>query len=186
MSNRAAYQAEKQIKEFEEKLIELYKHMGSINCRLGILLDLIRKSRGKSGKKIIEHIINCAGSLSQAELVVVYRYQKKENSFYHLACNAANKKNCRNTINVKKHLFLYSLIKKKIHLQGFFKKGLFRKNEGRQSGYFLFLPLVIKNSLKGIILIGFQKEMAITTQDLSFYEAFAIQSSYMLENSSII
>jgi PAS domain S-box-containing protein len=167
----------------EERLLESYKHLGIINRKVAILLDLNKLRGGKGVDDITQFIVNSALKLSQAKSVSFYEYSK-DGDLFKLRCAAGHgaSHKSRSPIHARQCPILLPLVKKRIRVQGAFtQEQMACFNNRNTSKYNLFLPLIVKNHLRGCMQFEFSKRTFITTQELDFYEAFATQASAALE-----
>lgn len=172
----------------EKQLLESYKHLGTINRQISILLDLYARSGGKNTQEILEYIAKSAYNLSQADSIKFFRYSKSDESFVSLPIgNDREFKNNTFRIPIKKHPFLKPLIEKKIRVQNSFVKDLHGEFIPSKNAikYFLFLPILSGKQLRGSVLFCFSDRESITPQELDFFEAFAAQASLVLKNLEI-
>lgn len=175
---------ERYVRELEKKLIESYKHLGTINRRISILLDLIKR-KNASSKQVIDFIINSSAIFSKTEISALFKYNQKEKSFYLITCSkdCPIKKRGGYPLSTQEFPFLLKLINSKIRVQGKIGSKLVKKMPCTdQFRYYLFLPLAIDGHLKGTLFLGFPKKEALNTSDIDFYEAFAAQAAFVLNN----
>ncbi len=168
----------------EERLLESYKHLGIINRKVAILLDLNKLHGGKDSSHIMQFIVNSAHKLSQARSVSFYEYSRA-NEVLKLR-SLAGKSTSRNPeiILPKRCASLQQMVKKKTRVQGAFQSenGDWSCHHPEKSdSYHLFMPIVIRNQFRGCIHFEFGKRSFVTTQELDLYEAFAANTAIALE-----
>ncbi|MFA6161239.1 MAG: PAS domain S-box protein [Patescibacteria group bacterium] len=167
----------------EERLFDSYKHLGVINRKVSILLDMNKMNGYKETNEITQYIVRSALKLSQAKTVSFYEYRRHDNSLnlLHSAGYSVSMKN-KSSIDATGCTPLTPLVKNKTRVQGAFTAdqmpGFYGMSAER---YNLFLPLTSKSQLKGCIHFEFAKKKFITTQELDFYEAFAALASSAMD-----
>ena len=171
------------IEHLEEKLAESYKHLGIINRQVSILLDLNKKRRTDS-LELLKFITNSSVNLSKANISLLFKYdsQKKMMDLLSITQAPGNKKKSIPAFCPDKHKFLAEFIRKKKLVQGRFSP------EDMENGlaktgckYFASFPLMTGKKLMGMLMLGFSHKECLSTQELEFFEAFATQSSFVLE-----
>jgi|GEM_PF-6089992 len=178
-------EAEKDRLTAEQKLLESYKYLGSINRQISILLDLNKNQGEKNEKEIVDYIINSAYNLSQAKAVGLYKYDRKKNILISLSPPENKAKEKR--LSVQKYPLLEPLLEKCCRTQGTKEDKFIREIAPElKIKYFLLLPLGVDNSVKGVLFLGFSDREFVTTQELDFFEAFASQASFILQNLNIL
>jgi PAS domain S-box-containing protein len=172
----------------EEKLIESYKHLGVINRQVSILLDLNKQSGGKQKHQIIDYILNSATDISGAKISNIYSFNPEEKVFNLLASSRISfpMERKKYTICLKKFPQLKRLVKEKTRFQSAFSDEIGEKLKiNEKINYFIFLPLIANDEIKGAIMLGFTHKDSITTQELDFYEAFATQAAFIMNNIKV-
>ncbi|EKE11240.1 MAG: hypothetical protein ACD_15C00113G0005 [uncultured bacterium] len=176
-------------KIIETQLTESYKHLGLINRKISLLLELgkIPKSK-KHRQKIIDHILNLAMSVANAP--TGYLYGSKGRGTFNLLSYRGIKEDQKESINVittKTVGLIKHLIKEKVLISGDIKRyeaellALDNKLE-----YFVTLPLSKGTSLGGFIFLGFDKKKNVETQDLEFLDVFAMHASSALVKAGVL
>lgn len=164
----------------EQKLIESYKHMGSINRQIAILLEMGNQTENSKESELMGHIINSAQSLSGAKFVGIYKYHKKGRIFSCLNANPKNHKMC-NLETAKSPINTYDLVHKKIRTQGIMSAKEKREN-GINFTYYILKPIETTKGLWGALMLGFSStKNIITSQELDFYQVFVAQAGIALE-----
>jgi putative methionine-R-sulfoxide reductase with GAF domain len=77
-------------KKAEEQLIESYKHLGSTNRKISLLLDLECRGKKRRKREVAEYILSSAINLSQASSGTIYRIEN--DNCFHLTLFDPNKK----------------------------------------------------------------------------------------------
>ncbi|MDQ1283969.1 MAG: hypothetical protein QG620_317 [Patescibacteria group bacterium] len=175
-------------KKSEDRLIESYRHVGTINRKISFLLDLERHVRRKKKKELAFYILYSAMSFSEADIGLIY-LRDKSGEFRLLCAEGASAKNKKNMgkISSKKCQMMKTLIREKSVTKGYFKKNdLTWANPDKKLRYFLALPLKSEKKLKGFIFLGFKDKSGMESHELEFYEVFAIHASMALSNAGVL
>jgi GAF domain-containing protein len=174
--------------KMETTLLESYKHLGVINRQISILLELNKRSGGKNTQEILSFVMNSLQNVTQAQVVGFYNYIEKEKSFTLIASLGMKQEmsSKMDILDCSQLTFLSHLIKKKSRVQLDIERDE-TKILGIRSNlrYILFVPLIINRKAEGALFIGFSNRDFITTQELEFYDAFAAQTSFVLQNFDI-
>jgi len=177
-------------KMMEKKLLGSYKHLAVINRQISILLDLNRRTGGKSVNEIIDFVLESALSLTGCLTVSLYKINGEN---YENISSYSNKKFDRLVLNslkkgdLKTFDDIISLGERKHVISERFsdleksKIGLTKKNHD-----LLILPLKSDGKVRGLIVMVFENIHSLTTQELGFYEAFAMQAYIVLKSINII
>lgn len=174
-------------KETEKELIEYYKHLGSINRRISLLLDLNKYLYRRKRKEIFGYILDSAVSLSGATVGVLY-FRSKDN-FYSVQANGvghAHRKRIR-VINAESCGFLRRFLAEKILLRGSvreFELGVLDLEEDR--GYFIALPFVVSRQLKGFLFLSFPDRIGMDSQEVEFLDVFSTNATLALFNAGAL
>ncbi|MBD3244934.1 MAG: PAS domain S-box protein [Candidatus Moranbacteria bacterium] len=176
----------KRIKD-RKKILDYFKYLGVLNRRVSILLGMSKVKNSKNRKAIYDLITNSAKSISQIHDCLLYDYDKTRNKFYLLS--AYKQKDHKRLKAVKSLLhnsydFLPKLIKnkKRIQLTNQEADELKDFKYHKKINYFLVLPLLNRNKLMGFMMLSFGRKKSLTTQELEFFEVFALHSSMMIMN----
>jgi len=172
----------------EKQLVKSYQHLGLINRKISVLLDLEKGQRDK--KNLGEYILKTAVTLSRADLGLLYKYDPKGN-FALLASRGIGKGFDEEIkfFNGESHKFLKPLIarQKKIEARSdIFDLGCF--NIDGKIRCYLIIPLSKKKTgrLKGAIFLGFRNEKKLFEQELEFYDVFERHASSALFHARIL
>jgi PAS domain S-box-containing protein len=171
-------------KKLEQRLIESYKHLGNVNRRISVLLDLVQSGR-QDKKKILKYILQSALNISNAVQVIYYR----RISGYHYALESAIKLNIQEkkslqVINIKKLIRLAYSNQRNYRVNGFLQHQIqpIFNNKARYK-YYLTLPFFKKNTLRGMLFLGFSQKPNLSHQEYDFYDLFSFHASVALNNA---
>lgn len=174
------------IRHLEEKLSESYRHLGIINRQVSILLTL-NKKRPEDGTGLCRFITNSAINVSKANTAVLFRYDANQKEFHLLSVSGeTDKKKSPLSLRLREdeHEIFGLVVKKKALSQGKIDKndptGSLRKFFCR---HYVIFPLIIRKKIRGILFLGFKSKECLSSQELEFFEAFATQSSFVLEKA---
>jgi len=182
--NRAASK-----KILETQLADSYKHLGLINRKISLLLELGKFPKSKKYRQdVIDHILNLAMNISKAPTGYLYGSQKK-GKFGLLSYKGIEEeqKEKIKVITSQTVGLLTHLIKEKKLISGDIKRYeaellvLDNKLE-----YFVTLPLSKGTALGGFIFLGFNKKTSVDTQDMEFLDVFAMHASNALVKAGIL
>lgn len=171
-------------KQMMDRLTESYKHLGNINRKLSLILDLDRQLQEKNSKEALQYIISVANSISRAFFISLYKIGKNGQSRL-LVSTESNKQTERTlkTLSPENTGIFSTLSATKKILHGStddYDLGLFSENPKLR--YFIAIPL-IKNkadTFRGFLFFGFTEKQRLSTQELDFYEVFAHQIASFL------
>lgn len=176
-------------KKIEGQLTDSYKHLGTINRKISLLLELAQFPKSKRNPQaVLDHILNLAMSISNAPMG--YLYGSKGRGRFNLlsskGCEEEHKKKI-SVITSRTVGLLRHLLKEKSLISGDIKRyegellALDNKLE-----YFVTLPLSKGAALGGFIFLGFNKKHDIGTQDLEFLDVFAMHASNALMKAGVL
>jgi GAF domain-containing protein len=180
------------IKKTHEKtqkdLVESYQHLGFINRKISVLLDLDKNTRNK--KNAGSYVLKTAISLSQADVGLLYKTDPQGN--YNLVASDGIGNNIDEKIklfNGASYKFLQPLIKKQTKLEirsDIYNLGCFSLND--QVRCYLIIPLSMKKTrmLKGAIFLGYINDKKLFEQELEFYDVFERHASAALFNARVL
>jgi len=174
-------------KELEKKLVEAYRHLGSINREISVLLDLEKISK-KNKKGIIRYILNAITNISGAKAAILYRSEKRSNMRLFSALKIKGRNRIEiNSISDSSSIIFARLIKEKYLVSGScWQKGFNWLNENNKIKHFMLLPMIYKKIIKGTIFLGFSEKKTITTQEMEFYDLFSFHASFALVKGRIL
>lgn len=177
-------------KKLTDKVVDSYKYLGVINRKVSILLNMSKESDIGQKEKILDFVTKSAINLSQADVCLIYKYQKSEKKFHLISDYGVLKKENKEKIKLipeNSIPLLRNFLINRTRIQGTKKEYDFRRYDlDRRIRYFLILPILDRNELKGGIYIGFFKKNSINTQELYFYDVFAVHTSLILKEAGII
>ncbi|MBD3245334.1 MAG: PAS domain S-box protein [Candidatus Moranbacteria bacterium] len=171
----------------EKRLLESYKHLGVINRKLAILLNL-KVDESKNKKKVYKFILTSAYEISGADYCAIYQFDKENKKFIQLIRERPVKNENDNIpsyflIKPKTPDYLKDFVKNKVRIQGFsadYSLKMFCNQDKLKQ--FILLPLISKGELSGCLFFGFRKKEAFSTQDLYFFDVFCAQTANILED----
>lgn len=173
----------------EKQLAESYKHLGLINRKITLLLELGNFPKSKKYRQqIIDHILNLAMSISNAPTGYLYGSMKK-GKFDLLSYKGIKKEQKENIKVITAHAV--GLLKHLIKERGI-TRGDIRQYEAdllmldNKLEYFVTLPLSKGTDLGGFIFLGFNKKKSLATQDLEFLDVFAMHASNALARAGVL
>lgn len=169
----------------EEDLVDSYKHLGFINRRVSLLLDINRHYYKKRKKEVLGYILDSAVNLSRADVGIIYF--KFDDGFHSLMhWGLVGERGLRfiqgGDLNLPEHL-----AKDRSLVKGFPDEyGFENLNFSGSLKYFMALPFFIKQDLKGFLFLGFKRRKSLDTQEIDFYNAFSVSVTLALINAGII
>jgi len=172
----------------ERQLVKSYQHLGLINRKISVLLDLGKNYKDK--KNLGNYILKTAISLSQADLGLLYKYDSKGN-FALLSSRGVGKKIDEEIkfFNSESHKFLKPVVERQKKLEvrpEMYDLGCFNINDRVRC--YLIIPLSKMKSgrLKGAIFLGYLDEKKLYEQELEFYDVFERHASAALFNAKVL
>lgn len=178
-----------QNKRWADRIIHLYRHLGVINRKVAILLNLQENQHHQSREKIFEFITKSALELSHAKVAILFGFDKKNNKLRSLSSSGNHnieKPDKLKIFSPDSLSFFKKFIREKIRMQLTHNECDAKKlglNEAVK--YFLLLPIIVADDLKGILMIGSTHGETLSTQELNFYDIFAIHTSIMLKDMNL-
>lgn len=176
-------------KILESQLADSYKHLGLINRKISLLLELGKFPKSKKHRQdVIDHVLNLAMSISKAPTGYLYG-SKVRGKFSLLSCKGLTEEEKEKIKVITSHTvgLLKHLIKEKALISGDIKRyeaellALDNKLE-----YFVTLPLSRGVKLGGFIFLGFDKKKSVDAQDLEFLDVFAMHASNALAKIGVL
>lgn len=176
-------------KKTEELLMESYKHLGLVNRKISLLLELENHSQSKKNKQeIIEYILSSLLSLSYAKTGLLYLAVGK-NHFNLVSSIGLEKENKVNLqiVNESSANFISKLAREGKRVNGscdLVDFGFFNSNTA--FSYCVALPILSGKICKGFLFLGFIDRKSMDMQELEFLDVFAKHVSSALANSDIL
>lgn len=176
-------------KKIEEQLLESYKHLGLVNRKISLLLEMENHSQSKENKQeIVEYILSSLLNLSYAKIGLLYLAVGK-NHFNLISSAGLEKEKLVNlqVVNESNAKFISQLVAKGKRVNGscdLVDAGCFKI--GFAFSYFVALPILSGNVCKGFLFLGFTDRKSMDVQELEFLDVFAKHVSSALTNSSIL
>ena len=177
-------------KRIEDQLVESYNHLGVINRKISLLLEMQKhphSNRKKDLQDISDYILSSAISLSRAQAGFLYRYEKNEFNLVSLKGFEKEKAADLTRISSQKIAFAEKIIKEKVRVNGSCEladPGCF--NEANLFSYFIALPLVKENRAGGFIFLGFSGIKSMDPQELEFLDVFAMHAASALSDAGLL
>ena len=177
------------LQKSQEQLIESYKHLGLINRKISLLLELEKQQRGHKKLEVARYILGSAINLARADAGLLYGYAEK-NKYFELLTHKGMvrwKQGEAKKIELKKCPLLEDFIKDPVRMQGLPEEkdmGCMPLAEGAK--YFLLLPLLKNGKAKGFILLEFFSRKTMEAQELEFFDIFSMHASSALANVDIL
>lgn len=183
-----ALRVKKSREKAEEQLVESYRHLGIINRKISLLLDLEQHGTKKNKKDVAQYIMDSAVNLSRASVGAIYRLE--ENKHFCLLAQYgmtnAQKKRVRK-IHCRDCGTLRFLIKQKRMIKGMPKEhGLGKLNFENKLKYFVMLPLGLEKKPSGFLFLGFTDRKSMDSQELEFLNVFSVHTSSALFSAGIL
>lgn len=173
----------------ELQLSDSYKHLGTINRKISLLLELDKYPKSKKDKqKAIDHILNLAMNISEAPTGYLYssKGRGKFNLLAHRGLTEQEKEKIK-VISSRSVGLLRYLLKKKSIISGDIKRYEAKLlTLDNKLDYFIKLPLAKGRALGGFIFLGFNKKENVDAQDLEFLDVFATHASVALINAGVL
>lgn len=182
-------EANRQLEQDKEQLIEFYKYAGTANRKISILLDLYKAPFGKRNRQgILRYITSTILNISRASVAFLYGYDKNQKSFNLLNAQSGESGDKSNdgSISAKSKVFLEAFRRNPRRIYGRIEKNYREIFQGENKlKYFMALPLENDKKLTGLIFLGFRNKRSISPQDFEFYDIFSIIVSQALASGYI-
>lgn len=173
----------------QARLIESYKHLGTINRKIPLLLELDKHGKHGRKKEISQYILNSAVNISQAKAGFLYRLEEGE-EFYLLASSGISDREKKDFKAIRNKE--YKILKKILNEKGKASEisggpAFSRLNLNGNLKCFVVLPLKKRrdNKLKGFLLLGFTNVQCMDSQELEFYDVFSMHASAALLGAEV-
>jgi len=170
-------------KKAEEKLLDMYKYLGIINRKISILLNVNKQKFDEYKKEHLVFITKSAYNISEAEICMLYKYNKKDKNLKLLSCNKKGvvSSSDNKIVSIKDSPVLKALIqsKKRIHTT-IKEENIPTCCPTEDIDSFLLLPILEDGEVSHILFLGFAKGQFITTQELDFFDMFVLQIASLL------
>lgn len=178
-----------ELKETENRLFELYKHLGTINLQISVLLDVHKFSNKIADReKINDYTLVSALSLSNADVAALYKFDQENFSFNIIS---STDRNGKDDFDLKTIPGKLSEIQKLIERRKIIQGSVIDEEDAvgmlkSKFSYFLALPLVKGDNVGGMLILGYYGHREGSIHELDLYEAFAAQISFVLFNAGTI
>jgi hypothetical protein len=176
-------------KEAESKLQESYQHLGMVNRRIALLLDIEKKAQTEKSKQdIAEYVLESVMNLSGAKTALLYR--NAEEGFFEILVEKGLEEKHRSDfrkISVANIAFAEKLKDEKSRINGpcqQFSPCCFKINLGFK--YFTVLPLARNEKLRGFIFLGFDDRVSMDPEELEFLDVFTTYATIALFTAKIL
>lgn len=184
-----AYDITEKIKA-NQKIFDMFKYLGLINRKVSILLNMRKGSTKKDAQNIYAHVIQSSMQIANAHFSLLYEYDQKGRSFDLLSYGGMLSRNDQKRLTKIKsdaYGFMRKMVRTKKRVQGVASEDAFRAfviyNKFKKTTHALLaVPVLCQDSLKGMIILGFGKEHDLSTQELEFYDLFALQTCLIMMN----
>ncbi len=190
-SQKKYRQSQKKLREETRKrLIESYEHMGEINRKIPILLDINGYSdENKDKQSLPGYILSVAFNVSKAKLGLLYRYDSKKKLFILIHQKGATRKKLYDieTLGFDRSKFIRRMISTKKKIAGPFR--IIRCNclNGKNAiHYSAAFPIIKDKKIKGLLFLGFRGTDFLDTNDLIFFDLFIIHVSEALDRAGFL
>ncbi|MFA6383446.1 MAG: MASE3 domain-containing protein [Parcubacteria group bacterium] len=186
--NLLAIQNERRRKA-EEKLIESYSHLGIVNRRITLLLDIEKKAQNERSKQdIVDYILHSVLNLSGGKAAMLFK-SVDEDSFELLGERGLAEKYKADfqKIAIANIAFARKLKDEVVRISGpcqQFSPCCFKINLG--FSYFVVLPLARDEKLKGFIFLGFNDRVSMEPGEQEFLDVFTTYVTVALFRAKIL
>lgn len=177
------------LRKSQEQLVESYRHLGVINRKISLLLDIEKHPLGKKKKEVSSYILNSAMRLAQADAGLLYSFDAEDRKFRLFSQQGFSRKKLAEArkFTGKACLLFRAAVKNKTRMQGHPEKlGASLVPLIKGAIYILMLPLVKENKLKGVLLLEFLERQSMDSQELEFFDIFSMHASLALSNAGIL
>jgi len=171
----------------ENRLMESYMHLGSINRQVEILANLNKYKDSENKQNAYDMILKSIFALSKPAFGCLLKFNNHNSKIKVLSSSLDQNTEINIIENFKTQdidcircLFDELSTKRGAFSDSDIKKLKFIHEYGLK--YYIALPLLIGKKLLGEIVLCFRGSVKFTLQELEFYEVFANQSSYLLLN----
>ncbi len=176
------------IRKSEERLIESYEYLGMINRRISLLVDLSNCAGDRGNKKeIADFILHSAMNLSKAKTGLLYKYTGS-NEFKLISRSGleGEKAHKFQVVSIDNVIFAEKLSQEKTRVSGpchLFNPCCFKEKLG--FSYFIALPIVESENFRGFLFLGFTDRKSMDSQELEFFDVFAVHASAALKSAKV-
>lgn len=176
-------------KKATDQLFESYKYLGVINRKLGILLSIGKNQTNKHSDEIAQYVIESALELSNASDVVIYKFNQslKKLRFVHSSSKSHYSIDQIKEFSIEDSNFLSRITLEQSRVQQSEIDEIFNPiKKDKDINFILGIPLIYNNKTIGVVFLIFEDSRQLTTQELDFYEVFAMQASNALYNAKAL
>ena len=176
-------------KEAEAKLVESYKYLGTINRQVSILLELNNILDEKNKKGMVDFVVWSALEISNSKFAALYKYdpdrKEKKLRLVSLASTFDVEKMEKDRVaylSMKYPECLDDIKYEKIDMvEECLKETSLEKFRTKHDiSNFYVLPILKKEELEGILVLGFSAKKELNDQERGFYNVFAKYASFIL------
>lgn len=171
------------LRSTEKKLIDLYKHLGTINRKISIILNVNKTKARQDKNEIVDFLLQSAINISEAKCVALYKF---DNNVFHLISSHGHQV-IHQQIRFMPEIhspYLSPLVNEHLRFQK-----MFNKDDAEcelpllhpELQYLLGLPLAENEKLSGALFFGFNEKIHLTSQELDFYDVFAFEAAQALK-----
>lgn len=175
-------------KETQERLIELYKHLGMLNRQIDILSKIDERKKIEGKKEIIKNILSSSRELSHSNASLLYILDKNKNTFNLLSMEGITAKQSFQIREISFNSRLVSeLEENQRKIFGNCEEyGIKRLNGSKEMKFFLAVPLIKEAGIEGLIMFLYNKKRYFTDQEFFFYKLFSTELYSTLKHIDII
>jgi PAS domain S-box-containing protein len=168
------------------QLFESYRYLAVVNRKISVLLKLGMYGATGDETEVLEFLSDAARELAGGGKALFYKLDE-EGKTLTLLNKLNTEKSYLNEITLDNEPEFKNLIESRNRIQ-------LRKFQGAFNQFLidfelkqiLALPLINKNEVIGVLIIGFEFNRDLTTQELDFFDVFTLQSGFALANTGII
>lgn len=174
-------------KESQDKLIESYRYLGTINRQIAILLGLNDVFEEKNKEKITNSILWSALEISSSRFAALYKCDKKKKRFHLRSIVSKKKINEEQKAEIavifsgsdKFFKFISNNGNKVFKCPRQFQLKKIEKIDNKIKCYSI-LPLIEKGETKGLLILGSSSKKELNDQEKNFYKIFSMYAALLL------
>lgn len=174
-----------------EKIFEMFKYLGVLNRKISVVLGVNKGGEGQDAHHAFDYIVQSSMKIAQAQFSFLYFLDRKKQQFTLLGCGGMLSHEDRErmpSINVGQYVFTRKIYDTNERVQGTRSDATFRSyivdnKFEKMINMCLAIPLIHQDELRGILILGFEKDHEPITQELEIYDLFAMQSCQVLLNA---
>ncbi len=176
-------------KRAERRLGDFYKHLGKVNRKISVILELEKYAKTKRKKReMADYILNSAARLSSTTFGLLYVL--KNNDQYRLLSSYGRKADLHGLIPRQSSELIKKLEEEKQMISSpserYEKNGAEPLIGRKKLTHLVVLPLLKEEMLKGFVYLESGRLARLDTQDLEFLEVFAIHAANALDRAGVL